>query len=132
MSERPERPEELDRWMEKAEHDFLAAKHLLNATEQGLTDVVCFHSQQCAEKYLKAVLLYHGVAFPRTHDLRLLWDLLPAGLLLGLRRAQVIPLNRYLIEGRYPGDWEPITAAEARQAFDMAKTVRHAVLDHLP
>ena len=36
------------------------------------------------------------------------------------------------IEGRYPGDWEPITVAEAQRALEMAQVVRQAVLRHLP
>jgi hypothetical protein len=77
-------------------------------------------------------LLYRGVAFPKTNDLRLLMDLFSAGISLGLRREQVIPLNRYVIEGRYPGDWEPITVEEAKCALEMAQAVRQAVLKQLP
>jgi HEPN domain-containing protein len=131
MSEPPDRAEEVARWTQKAEHDFVAAKHMMELVEQGLTDIVCFHSQQCAEKYLKALLLHEGVAFPKTHDLRLLWDLVPSHISLGLRREAVIPLNRYAIEGRYPGTWEPITPAEARHAFEMAGEVRQAVIRQL-
>jgi HEPN domain-containing protein len=76
MSGRPELMKEVARWTEKAEHDFMAAEHAMKLVGEGLTDIVCFHSQQCAEKYLKALLLYQGAAFPRTHDLRLLLDLL--------------------------------------------------------
>ncbi len=132
MSERPERMREVARWAEKAEHDFLAAEHAMELAPKGLTDIVSFHCQQCAEKYLKALLLYQGVAFPKTHDLRLLLDLVPQEISLGLRREEVIPLNRYIIEGRYPGDWEPITVAEAQRALEMAQTVRQAVLKQLP
>lgn len=132
MSGRPELMKEVAHWMEKAEHDFMAAEHAMELAGEGLTDIVCFHSQQCAEKYLKALLLYQGVAFPRTHDLRLLLDLLPVGISLGLQREQVIPLNRYVIEGRYPGDWEPITVEEARRALEMAQAVRQAALRQLP
>jgi HEPN domain-containing protein len=91
---------------------------------------VCFHAQQCAEKYLKALLVHLGAAFPKTHDLRL--DLIPSAIAPDLRREQVIPLNRYVIEGRYPGEWEPITMAEARRALEMAQGVRQAVLRRLP
>jgi HEPN domain-containing protein len=132
MSERPELMKEVMRWVEKAEHDFLAAEHMMEVAGEGLTDIVSFHCQQCAEKYLKAFLLYRGVAFPKTHDLRLLMDLISAGISLGLRREQVIPLNRYVIEGRYPGDWEPITVEEAKCALEMAQAVRQAVLKQLP
>jgi HEPN domain-containing protein len=132
MSERPELMKEVARWIEKAEHDFLAAEHAMELAGEGLTDIVCFHAQQCAEKYLKALLLYRGVAFPRTHDLRRLLDLVPVEVSLGLRREQVIPLNRYVIEGRYPGDWEPITVGEAQRALEMAQAARQAVLKQLP
>ncbi len=132
MSARPDVMKEVARWMEKAEQDFLAAERLVASSDEGLTGIVCFHAQQCAEKYLKALLVYQGVAFPKTHDLRLLLDLIPPAVPLGLRREQVIPLNRYVIEGRYPGEWEPITVAEARGALEMAQSVRQAVLKRLP
>lgn len=132
MSEQPELKKEIRHWTEKAEHDFMAAEHAMELAEEGLTDIVCFHCQQCAEKYLKALLLHRGVAFPRTHDLRLLLDLVSTQVSLGLQREQVIPLNRYAIEGRYPGDWEPITATDAQCALEMAQAVRQAVLRQLP
>lgn len=129
---RPDRRGEVKAWMDKAEHDFRAAQHMVELAEEGLTDIPCFHCQQCAEKYLKALLICHEVSFPRTHDLRLLLDLLPKGISLGVARERIIPLNRYVIEGRYPGDWEPITPAEARMALDMAGEVRQAVRALLP
>jgi HEPN domain-containing protein len=132
MSARPDVMKEVARWTEKAEQDFLAAEQLVESGGEALTSIVCFHAQQCAEKYFKALLVYEGVAFPKTHDLRLLLDLVPSAVPLGLRREQVIPLNRYVIEGRYPGDWEPIAVAEARCALEMAQGVRQAVLKRLP
>lgn len=131
MSEQPDE-KEIGHWTEKAEHDFMAAEHAMELAEEGLTDIVCFHCQQCAEKYLKALLLHRDMAFPKTHDLRLLLDLVSTQVSLGLRREQVIPLNRYAIEGRYPGDWEPITTSDARRALEMAQAVRQAVLRQLP
>ncbi len=132
MSGPPERANEVGRWLQKAEHDFMAAEHMMQLVEQGLTDIVCFHCQQCAEKYLKALLVYLERAFPKTHDLRLLLDLLADDTPSSLRREEVIPLNRYAIEGRYPGAWESISATEARRAFEMAGTVRQAVIRQLP
>jgi len=93
---------------------------------------VCFHCQQCAEKYFKALLVYLGIPFPKTHDLRLLLDMIPSRVSLKLSRARVVPLNRYIIEGRYPGDWEPITVEEAKQALAAAREVRAAVHALLP
>lgn len=87
MNERPDSAEQIIRWVDKAEHDLLAAEHTMELADRGLTDIVCFHCQQCAEKYLKALLVSLGVHFPKTHDLRLLLDLVPKGVSLDLRRT---------------------------------------------
>lgn len=76
MSGQPELVAEVRRWVEKAEHDLRNAEYVLTLGEDCPTDTVCFHCQQCAEKYLKAILVSRGVAFPKTHDLVLLLNLL--------------------------------------------------------
>lgn len=63
--------ETLRNWVRKAESDFKIARDEM-ATEQPATDAVCFHLQQCVEKYLKAYLLSQGAEIPRTHNLALL------------------------------------------------------------
>ena len=64
-------------WVGKAEDDFHAA-HRLRGKSRRFHDQICFHCQQAAEKYLKAVLQERGVLFDRTHDLeKLLIVLLP-------------------------------------------------------
>jgi HEPN domain-containing protein len=40
------------------------------------SEIFGFHAQQSAEKFLKALLSEFGAPFPRTHNLRLLMDLL--------------------------------------------------------
>jgi len=52
-------------WVRKAETDFLAAAALADASPP-LHDAVCFHCQQCAEKYLKALLQESAAPVPRT------------------------------------------------------------------
>ena len=59
-------------WVVKAENDLLNAAHTLKLGRRCPTDTVCFHAQQCAEKYVKALLVFRGVDFPRTHDLEVL------------------------------------------------------------
>ena len=127
MSERPEIIAEAWRWVEKADHDIRNAEYVLTLTENCPTDTVCFHCQQCAEKNLKALLIYRGIPFPKTHDLVVLFNLLGGESALGLRIEDVQPLNRYSVEARYPGDWNPIEMAEAAEAVKMAQGVRDAV-----
>lgn len=58
-------------WIRRAENDLKTGRDEL-ATDEPATDTICFHMQQCCEKYLKAFLVFHGEEIPRTHDLALL------------------------------------------------------------
>jgi HEPN domain-containing protein len=64
-------------WIIKAENDLKTASHTLKISSGCPTDTICFHAQQCVEKYLKAFLVYKGIDFPRTHDVERLVALLP-------------------------------------------------------
>jgi len=77
MSARPETIREVSQWVEKAEHDLINARHSLRLKSRCPFDTVCFHAQQCAEKYLKALLVYESIKFPKNHDLRIMIQLLP-------------------------------------------------------
>jgi HEPN domain-containing protein len=132
MNEKPENLRVARQWVEKAEHDLRNAEHTLTLREDCPFDTVCFHAQQCVEKYLKALLLIHSVDFPRTHDLRVLIQLVSMHRELGLEMSEVVALNRYTVEARYPGDWEPITREHAEEAVGMAQKARAAVRACLP
>lgn len=109
-------------WADKAEDDFKAAQLLLRRKEP-LTYIVCYHAQQCAEKYLKALLIAATHPFPRSHDLVMLNDLCAqAGILVELDRTRLALLTDHAIRTRYPGD-DPIVE-EARSALETAKAVR--------
>ena len=59
------------RWIFRAENDLKIAKDELN-TELPATDLICFHPQQCVEKYLKTFLIFHNKRLKKTHDLAVL------------------------------------------------------------
>ncbi len=61
-------------WVASGNHDLRSAGALL-ALDPPETETTAFHAQQAAEKYLKALLAYHGEEPPRTHDLVVLLDL---------------------------------------------------------
>src|SRR2546430_2520215 len=89
-------------WVEKAETDFLAAKALAGKS-LSLHEPVCFHCQQAAEKYLKALVKEAGGVIPRTHDLvKLLTLVTPHYRLRGFKQGLEF-LNRFAVETRYPG-----------------------------
>ncbi len=116
-------------WVQRAEEDYAAALSAVRR-KRPLTYVACFHAQQCAEKYLKAILVAKQVAFSRTHDLLLLNDQCErAGILLGLDAKSLNTLSDHAVKVRYPGD-DP-TPDQAREALAIAKTVRHFVRAYL-
>lgn len=59
----------LNEWISKAEQDFEYARIGMRQRKNVLYDGVCFHAQQCAEKYIKAFLVRHKIGFRKTHDL---------------------------------------------------------------
>jgi len=125
------RDEFVRQWLLKAEEDFNAAKSLITYGASFLS-TVCFHSQQAAEKYLKAFLTYHQVEFPKTHDIDELLDLIaPTDSKLSESLRDVIVLTNYGVDVRYPGDFPNVTSRDAQQAIQMAEKVRRLVLELL-
>jgi HEPN domain-containing protein len=104
MSARPEVVEILRQWVRKAENDIEAANRIMAIEEGCPFDMVCFHCQQAAEKYLKCLLTYLGIQTPRTHDLKALVSLLPVEHLLCLRTEDLVELNPYSVDVRYADD----------------------------
>lgn len=51
-------------WISKAEGDFTAMEREHRARNNPVNDAICFHAQQCVEKYLKARLQEAGVPVP--------------------------------------------------------------------
>ena len=91
-------------WVEKAEGDFRTAGRELQAKQFPNYDAVCFHTQQCVEKYLKARLQEADIAFPKVHDLTALLTLLhPVEPSWEDFRLTMATLTDFAVEVRYPG-----------------------------
>src|SRR5438874_8218026 len=100
-------------WVDKAEADYAAARLLRRSRKKHSRDIVCFHLQQCVEKYLKARLEEGGLEFPRTHDLERLLDLaVELEPLWSSLRPAMATITDYAVETRYPG--RAISIVEAR------------------
>lgn len=119
-------------WIRKAENDLITASHTLRLGKRCPTDTVCFHAQQCVEKYLKALLVLHGVDFPRTHDLGVLSLRFPPKAALDVSPEELDRMTEYATTSRYPGDYEPISMAEARRAVGISRRFRAAIRKQLP
>jgi HEPN domain-containing protein len=107
-------------WMSKAEGDFAMVEREARARRDPNYDGLCFHAQQCAEKYLKALASEAGVSFPRTHDLvALLEQLLPLKPAWERHREDLAFLSDFAVAFRYPGD-----SADRESAMDARRRCR--------
>ena len=86
-------------------------------------DGVCFHCQQCVEKYLKGLLEDLALPVPKTHTLVLLLAVLvPQYPELKSFRRGLVFLTPFAVETRYPGD--DATKRQAIAALRWAAKVR--------
>jgi len=87
--------------------------------------LVCFHCQQSAEKYLKALLEELGITVARTHDLDKLLTVVQRHhpTLQSLKRGLLF-LTDFAVDARYPG--LSTTKRQAAAALGWADTVRTA------
>jgi HEPN domain-containing protein len=113
-------------WVDKAEADFATAEREFIVRPDPNFDAVCFHSQQSAEKLLKARLQEANIAFKRTHDLSFLLDLvLPVEPAWTTLRSDLDSLSAYAVEYRYPG--QSADEIEAREALEACRKVKAVV-----
>ena len=113
-------------WIEKAEGDWHAALSLYRVRKHPSYDAVCYHTQQAAEKYLKARLEEAGSAIPKIHDLTSLLQVVvtiePNWIALSTPLAS---LNPFSVAYRYPG--RTATKADAKLAIADCREVRRII-----
>ncbi len=125
------RRELVERWLEKAASDIEAAEQL-SAQGGRFREIIAFHCQQAAEKYLKALLVRRQVEFSKTHDIGKLLALVAetdpavAG---SLRGAEA--LTPFGVEARYPSDAPEVLPGGEAEAIATAGAVRDAVMSVL-
>jgi HEPN domain-containing protein len=118
-------------WFNKGEHDLISAGTLLEHNKE-LSDTICFHSQQAAEKYIKAMLVFYKIEFIKSHDITYL---------LGLLKDKIFVENDYFdmsdkmsdysVEIRYPDDWYNPTLEEAKESVEIAKKFKKLLLENV-
>jgi HEPN domain-containing protein len=92
-------------WVQKAEGDFALLERESRVRKNPNHDAVCFHAQQCAEKYLKARLCEAGIAFGKIHDLvALLEQVIEIEPMWEMFREDLAYLSDFAIVFRYPGE----------------------------
>ena len=101
-------------WVAKAEGDFAIMERECQVKDNPNYDGICFHAQQCAEKYLKARLCEADITFSKIHDLVALLDqVLEIEPTWESFREDLAYLSDFAVTFRYPGE-----SAEAESAID--------------
>ena len=110
-------------WIAKAEEDYTVATTLARPRKRPLWGPVCFHAQQCVEKYLKARSNEASLPVHKTHDLEhLLTQLLAIEPLWAAFMPALKNLTDAAVLPRYPGNI--FTKSEAQRALKTAKAFR--------
>ena len=115
------------RWLRFSAEDLDVAQRLL-ADRSSAPRFVCLHSQQAAEKALKAALAIEEIDYPFTHDLNALRNMLPHSWSVRADHPDLTELSQWAVEARYPGEWAEATEADAIRAESQARTVRDSVV----
>ena len=117
--------DEVKTWMEFAGEDLRMAELAL---KEKLYNQVCFHSEQCAEKAIKGLILQQGHLYPHSHKLADLLSTLPESTLDDLRKETLL-LDRFYIPTRYPDALPGMlphglpTEKDAVEAIEVARQV---------
>lgn len=116
------------RWVGKAKEDELNIRSILKHRD-GAPSGVCFLSQQMAEKYLKAMLIFYDLEPMKIHDLIKLTSLLEnnAPDIKEIDEEAAL-LNQYYIETRYVGDYPEFFWKDAEEASAAAEKIKKFVL----
>lgn len=119
-------------WLIKGDHDIKIGRDE-STTVNPATDAICFHMQQCVEKYLKGFLVFHGKEIERTHNIsRILQECMAQDVsFLKIDIPSVNRLTLYATELRYPDDFYMPSLDETHDAIQQAEMVRTFVWEKL-
>ncbi len=117
----------ISNWLDKADKDLLSVEHELSFSDV-VTETVCFHCQQAAEKHLKAYLVFLDIPFTKTHEIGELITKCESGdKEISLLKEEADKLTDYAVEIRYPDDWFEPSLTDAKEAFKIAKRIKEFV-----
>jgi HEPN domain-containing protein len=117
----PDRADAPEHWLDNAIADLAIAR--IPLPPDALYEHLCFHAQQAVGKSLKAVLIALGLDFPPTHKIQSLIDRIPAEIPKHPVLSDAANLTPYAVSTRYPGESEPVTEEEYREALHTAEAI---------
>ncbi len=114
-------------WVELADEDLRVAKFTLKMKSNVPYRIIAFHSQQSAEKYIKALLVFHQIDFPYTHNIEKLLELTPKEYNLVSKLLKAGDLTDYAVAKRYPDFYQKLTKKTALETVVLAEKVKKTI-----
>jgi HEPN domain-containing protein len=115
------------KWIEYADEDLRVTEIVSSLSSNVPYRIIAYHSQQCAEKYLKAFLLFHDVDFPYTHNISTLIELCLPFVDLNEKLSSAKELSKYAVAVRYPTDYLTLTKRETIRLTKIANKVKNTI-----
>lgn len=113
-------------WFKFADEDLSSAEFLLNKRPIPL-EIICYHCQQSAEKYLKGYILLKGEKIQKTHDLIFLNNICKKyNEIFNKIEEECIELVDYGVEVRYPLNIH-IEEYDVKSALTSAKKIKKII-----
>ena len=117
-------------WLQIAWDDYDSALHLFKTKIPKPLEIICYHCQQSAEKYLKGYLFYNGEKPPKTHEVDRLCDMCSV---IDSQFEEIydesVALTQYGIQPRYPYEIS-IDEYHMKQALAFARSIREFKILH--
>jgi HEPN domain-containing protein len=118
----------VDKWLFRADEDVAVIDQLIQSDPQAYASTICFHAQQAVEKYLKALLAWKGVDFPKTHDVDFLLAECRKVISGELDHVDLKSLTDFGVSVRYPDDFFVPELSEAKYYAEVARQIQGIVL----
>ena len=111
-------------WITIADIDYATAKKMYDEHWHQQHYIICYLSQQAAEKYLKGYIVYHNEEIEKIHVLeKLLITCSKYADDFNTLKKECIYLTQFAVEVRYPDTHLDITEVESKKALEYAKTI---------
>lgn len=85
---------------------------------------VLFQCQQSIEKFLKALLLFYKIDFPRTHQLEKLQELFLSSGYNDVEDFDFMELSGFAVDARYPDEYEEPTSEEMNYYIHLVSEIK--------
>jgi len=115
-----------EQWLKAAEDDLRVIMRIVD--DEYLTHMVAFHSQQCIEKSLKAIIEEYEIGHFRIHNLGRLLEIVKGHIIFEAEIDLIEKLEKLYIDARYPADLGLLpdgkpTMDDAKRFQQLAKTI---------